>query len=32
MGDTFPKFKVAAVQAALVILDRERTLDNPSRL
>ena len=27
MGDTFPKVKVAAVQAAPVFLDRERTLD-----
>jgi len=27
MGDTFPKFKAAAVQAAPVFLDRERTLD-----
>jgi predicted amidohydrolase len=27
MGDTFPKVKVAAVQAAPVFLDRERTLE-----
>ena len=27
MGDTFPKVKVAAVQAAPVFLDREATLD-----
>ncbi|MEW6672070.1 MAG: carbon-nitrogen hydrolase family protein [Thermodesulfobacteriota bacterium] len=27
MGETFPKFKAAAVQAAPVFLDRERTLD-----
>jgi nitrilase len=27
MGDTFPKVKVAAVQAAPVFLDREKTLD-----
>jgi aliphatic nitrilase len=27
MGDTFPKFKAAAVQAAPVFLDREATLD-----
>jgi len=27
MGDTFPKTKVAAVQAAPVFLDREATLE-----
>ena len=27
MGDAFPKFKVAAVQASPVFLDREKTLD-----
>ena len=32
MGDTFPKFKAAAIQAAPVFLDRDATVDKSCRL